>query len=190
MITEMKARTWTDEELMALPNDGHKYELVEGELVMSPAGFRHGDISVRLTARLMNVVVPAGLGVVLDSSTGFKMQNGNLLSPDVSFVARERLRGMKSLPEGFFQGAPDLAVEVLSPGASKRHLEHKLNDYFTNGARLAWVIDPGQQNAVVYRGVVPDEVLSLREQLEGDEVVPGFAIAVSDFFEPFPWASE
>lgn len=190
MITEAKTREWTDEELMALPRDGHKYELVDGGLVMSPAGFRHGDISVRLIARLVNVVAPAGLGVVLDSSTGFKMRNGNVLSPDVSFVAQARFKGMESLPEGFFQGAPDLAVEVLSPRESKRHLERKLTDYFANGTRLAWVIDPGKQSAAVYRSVALRRVLARNGSLDGEDVIPGFAMAIADLVEPFPWAKE
>lgn len=175
---------------MALPGDGHKYELVDGALVMTPAGFEHGDISVSLVTALNNHVRARKLGLVLDSSTGYKMPNGNLLSPDVSFVARERLQGMQRLPEGFFRGAPDLAVEVLSPSESKRHLERKLKDYFANGTRLAWVINPREPSVAVHHGVTADRVLSASETLEGENVVPQFVMALSDLFQPFPWASE
>lgn len=171
---------------MALPDDGHKYELVDGELVMTPAGFEHGDISVSLLTALSNHVRSHKLGRVLDSSTGFKMRNANVLSPDVSFLATERLKGLIRLPEGFFGGAPDLAVEVLSPTESQRHLERKLKDYFANSTRLAWVINPRKQSVAVHRGIVADKLLSVRETLDGEEVVPGFAMAVSDLFQPFP----
>lgn len=190
MITETKTKEWTDGELMALPDDGHKYELVDGELVMAPAGLEHGDISVSLVIVLGNYVRSRKMGRVLDSSTGFKMQNGNLLSPDVSFVANERFKAMKRLPKGFFQGAPDLAVEVLSPDDRKPPLDRKLKDYFANGTRLAWVIDPEKRSVVVYRSAVPHETLGIRDALEGEDVVPGFTMAVSDLFEPLPSASE
>lgn len=188
MIAEAQKKLWTDKELMALPDDGNKYELVEGELVMSPAGFEHGDISTALVERLRAHARLHRLGRVADSSTGFKMANGNVLSPDVSFVANERFKTMKRLPKGFFQGAPDLAVEVLSPGESKRHLERKAKDYFANGTRLSWVINPEEPSVAVYRSTAPHKVLSIRDTLEGEDVVPGFAMPVSELFEPFPWA--
>jgi len=190
MIAATPNKQWTDEELMALPDDGCKYELIDGELAMSPAGFEHGDISVRLTARLMNVVTAGHLGAVLDSSTGFKMRNGNVLSPDVSFVAKARLQGMKQLPKGFFEGAPDLAVEVLSPDDRVQRLQRKMRDYFENGTRLAWVVNPDEQSVLVYRGLAPGAPLGIRDTLEAAEIVPGFSMPVSDLFAPFPWPSE
>lgn len=110
-------RTWTDEELMCLPDDGRKYELVDGELVVSPAGGRHGRTIVRLTVRLGAFVAERRLGEVFDSSTGFRLPGGDLRSPDVSFVTASRLPE-DGVPRGFLYLAPDLAAEVLAaPGA-------------------------------------------------------------------------
>ena len=190
MIVTTERKQWSDAELMALPDDGHKYELVDGELVMSPAGFEHGDISVALVTALSSHARMHRLGAVLDSSTGFKMQNGNVLSPDVSFVAKARLAGLKRLPRGFFRGAPDLAAEVLSPDDTVEKLQRKLQNYFANGTRLAWVINPEERSVLVHRGLSPEKVLGSRDKMDGDEVVPGFSMPVAGLFAPYPWADE
>ncbi|HBE52101.1 MAG TPA: hypothetical protein DDW76_25850, partial [Cyanobacteria bacterium UBA11369] len=75
----------------------------------------HGRIGSLLGGFLAIYVLEHKLGIVCDSSTAFTLKNGNKRSPDVSFVAKERLKGLKRPPRGFFQGSPDLAVEILSP---------------------------------------------------------------------------
>jgi len=105
----------TDQDLRRLPKDGRKYELVDGEIRLSPAGARHGRIAVRLTAALLAFVGPKRLGEVFDSSTGYRLPGCDVRSPDASFVATKRLA---KVPEGFLEVAPDLAVEVLSPDDS------------------------------------------------------------------------
>lgn len=113
-------KVWTDKEFMALP-DRHRYELVDGELIeMGSAGAKHGYIAIILSSALFAVVMAKKLGALFDSSTAFKIKNGNQRSPDVSFFAKERLQGLTELPTGFLEGAPDLAVEVLSPGIALR----------------------------------------------------------------------
>src|SRR5262245_21469621 len=102
------------EDLKRLDRSGLRYEIVEREVRLSPAGLEHGDINVRLTVRLAVFVEQHGLGKVFDSSTGFRMPGGNLRAPDVSFVAKSRLP-VARLPKGFGELAPDLIVEVLSP---------------------------------------------------------------------------
>ena len=104
----------TEDDLRATPRDGRKYELVDSEIVVSPAGTRHGIVSARLSARLLAFVEQHDLGYVADSSTGFRLPGGNVRVPDVSFVAKGRFEGGR-VPEGFANVAPDLAVEVLSP---------------------------------------------------------------------------
>jgi Uma2 family endonuclease len=106
-------KIWTDAELMAL-TDGKCYELVNGELIdMGNSGALYGYTCSLLVMALMNYILPRGLGVILDSSTAFTMRNGNKRSPDISFVSKERLTGLKRLPQGFFDGAPDLVVEII-----------------------------------------------------------------------------
>ena len=107
-------KIWTDVELMAL-TDGKCYELVNGELIdMGNSGALHGYTCSLLVMALMNYILPRGLGIILDSSTAFTMKNGNKRSPDISFVSKEKLQGLTELPDGFLDGAPDLAIEVLS----------------------------------------------------------------------------
>ena len=82
------------------------------------------------------------LGITFGSSTAFKLRDGNNRSPDVSFVAKERLTGLEELPDGFLELSPDLVVEVLSPGNTTEEIHNKLVESFDNGTRLAWVVHP------------------------------------------------
>lgn len=124
---------------MSLPDHG-RYELVNGEVIDSGnSGMEHGYLASILNIYLGNHILYRKLGVLCDSSTAFALKTGNRRSPDVSFVARERLQGLKRLPKGFFQDAPDLAVEVISPCNTFEEIHNKLVEYFDNGCRLAWL---------------------------------------------------
>lgn len=183
VITEKKV--WTDEEFMALPKDGHRYEIVNGELIdMGNSGALHGNIAIILSSALFAVVNAQKLGALFDSSTAFKMKNGNKRSPDISFFAKERLQGMTELPSGFLEGAPDLVVEVLSPGNTVEEMHDKLVEYFQNGTRLAWIIHPSEHYVLVYRSAQePDRLLKSVDALESEEVIPGFTLPVADLFQ-------
>jgi Uma2 family endonuclease len=182
MRTGLSNRAWTDEELMALPDDGRKHELVEGELIMSPTGFQHGYISLRLAAAMMDFALKRRLGIVVDSSTGFRLASGNCRSPDISFVGKERL-GTGEITKKFFEGAPDLAVEVLSPEDAPEAVTAKLKEYFENGTRLAWVISPEERTVFLHRDREPAKTLKEGGTLNGEEVLPGFSFPVLDLFE-------
>ncbi|WOB43402.1 Uma2 family endonuclease [Thermoleptolyngbya oregonensis NK1-22] len=177
-------KVWTDAEFMALPQDGHRYELVNGELIdMGNSGMEHGWFASNLMIVLGGFVRTHKLGVMCDSSTAFAMKNGNRRSPDVSFVAKDRLQGLRRLPKGFFQGAPDLAVEVLSPSNTVEEIHDKIVEYFENGTRLVWVIHPDEQYVLIYHSPSPDRLLRLQDALDGESVVPGFSLAVAELFE-------
>jgi Uma2 family endonuclease len=178
-------KVWTDEEFMALPKDGHRYEIVNGELIdMGNSGALHGNLAIILSSALFATVNAQKLGSLFDSSTAFKMKNGNKRSPDISFFAKERLQGMTELPTGFLEDAPDLAVELLSPGNTVEEIETKITEYFDNGARLVWVISPTQHYVLVYRyAQEPDRLLKSVDSLDGEEVVPGFTLPVADLFQ-------
>jgi Uma2 family endonuclease len=177
-------KTWTDAEFMALPKDGHRYELVNGELIdMGNSGAKHGYVVVILSAALFNHVFSRKLGAVMDSSTAFKMKSGNKRSPDISFVDKQRLQGMEELPDSFLEGAPDLAVEILSPGNTVEEMHNKIVEYFENTARLVWVIHPNEHYVLVYRSPQPDRLLKSTDALDGEEVIPGFTLAVSELFQ-------
>jgi Uma2 family endonuclease len=177
-----KKRTWTDEELEALPKDGYKYELLDGELIMSPAHARHGEISMRLGSLLLNFADRKGLGKIYDSSTGFRLAPDVLLSPDVSFVSKARLKKILVAPDKFLLGAPDLAVEVLSPSDRLQQVHRKLDRYFEHGLRLVWWVDWTKEQVHIY---TPDSVNALtrpNDVLFGGDVLPGFKCRLSRIF--------
>jgi len=185
-VTETSnAKVWTDQAFMALPDDECRYEIVNGELVvMGNSGALHGYISIVLSSALFAIVSPQKLGVLFDSSTAFKMKNGNKRSPDISFFAKERFQGIADLPIGFLEGAPDLAVEILSPGNTVEEISTKLVEYFENGTRLVWVINPIQHYVLVYRSAQePDRLLKRGDFLDGEDVINGFSFSVDQLFQ-------
>jgi Uma2 family endonuclease len=170
----------TDEELLQAPRDGQKYERVDGEMRVSPAGARHGGVIVRLTVRLGAFVLERKLGHVFESSTGFRWPGrkadrpDNVRCPDLSFVATGRFAGERE-PEGFAALAPDLAVEVLSPRDRRGDVLEKVGEYLDAGTRLVWVIDPQTRTATAYRSLNEVRVLSEADALDGADVLPGFS---------------
>src|SRR5437899_12169396 len=124
-----KQRIWTDEALEALPQDGNKYELLEGDLITSPVHAHHGTICMRRGALLFNFVQRHKLGEVYDSSTGFRLSDKLLLSPDVAFVSHATQKKILIAPDKFLYGAPDLVVEVLSPSDRMMQVSRKRDHY-------------------------------------------------------------
>jgi Uma2 family endonuclease len=171
-------RTMTEAELRALPRDGFKRELVDGEIRVSPAGFPHGVVIMLLGARLTTHVRDRGLGWVADSSTGCWMPSGNLRVPDLTFVATERLPG--GVVEGFLDVVPDLVVEVLSPSDSERAILDKVGEYLASRVRLVWVVDPQERRAAVHRSLTAVRAVSEADALDGEDVVPGFRCVLGD----------
>src|SRR5258708_26037128 len=163
---------------MALSGEG-KYELVDGALVhMSPAGGRHGDVVAELVLRLRAFAKQHGFGHVFDGQTGYRFPDGNLRSPDVSFVAAARLG--ERVPAGFLHVAPDLAVEVLSPTDRAGDIAHKGGEYLGVGVRLLWVVDPDQGAAVVYRPGPTPRSIRLHGVLQGEDLLPGFSCPLQE----------
>ena len=173
-------RTMTEADLMALPRDGYKREYVDGEIRVSPAGFRHGNVALRLGGLLIAYVEAHGLGYAADSSTGFWMPSGNLRLPDLSFVSTARMPD--GPPTGFSRIVPDLAVEILSPGDRHREVLDKVGEYVTSGVRLVWIIDPDARRAAVHRSLVDVTTLCEDDELDGLDVVPGFRCKLATIF--------
>ena len=166
-------RAATEEDLLKTPRDGRIYELVDGEIRMSPAGVRHGAVSMALVGRLAPFVRERRLGHVLGPDTGHRLPGGNVRCPDVSFIASGRFPDER-LPDDFANLAPDLAVEVISPGDRPRWILDKVGEYLEAGVRLVWVVDPKKSRAVVYRSLTDVREVGLDEYLEGGDVLPGF----------------
>jgi len=175
----------TDEELMALPKDGYKRELMDGEIVMTPAGYDRGFESADLIITLGSYVRANKLGRILDGQSGFRMASGDVLSPDVSFISTPRLPDLR-IRGRFYEGAPDLAVEFLSPSESKKHVEKKIVRYLANQTKLIWIVDPRKRIVTVHRNAIAMQTLTESETLSGADVIPGFSIAVSALFADGP----
>jgi len=180
METAIKA--WTEDELMALPKDGHKRELRAGEIIMSPTGYRHERIVARLLSAMWQHAERHRLGVVCGSSLGCWMESGNLLSPDVSFIAKSRLPASAVDEEKYFRGSPDLVVEVMSPWDRTMRLREKTEDYFSSGCRLAWVLNPADRTGLVYRSPDAGRHLGPADALDGEDVLPGFRLPLAELF--------
>lgn len=182
MDTTITKKTWTEQELMSLPKEGYKYELIQGELIMGPAGIEHEEIGANLLTALRRFVSERKLGIVCGSSAGYWMKSGNLRSPDVSFIRKERLQGYKRPPKGFFQGSPDIAIEILSPTDTVEGLHGKIVEYFENDTKLAWVVNPEEQTVLIYHSPQPSKLLTKNDLLDGEEILKGFTFPIAELF--------
>jgi len=164
------------------PPDGVRYELNEGELIeMTLPTPKHNLVVAQIQFLLHEFAYPRKLGRVFPSSTGYVLGPGTLRGPDVSFVRAERLAGIdlsRNIP-----GAPDLAVEVVSPNDTYRELRDKVRQYLSAGGHTAWVVDPEAREVHVYTGSARPIVLGENDTLECPDLLPGFSAPVSKLFE-------
>src|SRR5205809_1830247 len=149
-MATISRRVATESDLRAMPKDGQKYELVDGQICVSPAGDRHSVVALRLGSRLLAFVDQYRLGHICGADAGFRLSSGNVRSPDASFIAAGRFPD-DQVPDDYGSVAPDLAVEVLSPRDRPRYVLDKVGEYLEAGVRLVWVIDPRYARAAGYR---------------------------------------
>lgn len=173
----------TAEQLAALPDDGHRYELVEGVLrMMSPAGGRHGRIGGKLYRRIANHVEQHRLGETYAAETGFLLRQNpdTVRAPDAAFVSSARLGANADYP-GYLPLAPDLVAEVMSPGDRRSEADHKARDWLAAGVRVVLVVDPQHASIRVHRpGNAPVE--QVEGLLDLRDVIPGFQLDVAELF--------
>ena len=174
----------TASELFEMPDDGFRYELVKGELRrMSPSGSEHGATIVNITVLLAQYVRANKLGVCFGAETGFKIASDpdTVRAPDVAFIQQEHIPE-SGIPKTFWPGAPDLAVEVLSPGDTYSEVLEKVEDWLDAGVRAVWIVDSKRRSITVYRSMTDVTTLSEDDELDGGDVVPGFRCKVSEIF--------
>ena len=174
----------TADELFRLPDDNSRYALVRGELQrMTLAGFRHGAIAVNLTVPVGQHVRRHRRGIVCGAETGFVLERNpdTVLAPDLAFVRRERIPA-SGVPPTFWDGAPDLAVEVLSPGDRPGETAAKVSAWLAAGARLVWVADPRDASVTVHEPGRTARRRGKSDVLDGGPLLPGFRLPVADIF--------
>lgn len=175
-------RVVTADELLTLPDDDLVHELVRGEhRVNPPPGPRHGQTVTAIAALLAAHVRAHALGVVFGGNTGFVLARDpdTVRGPDVSFVRRERIPP-GGVGDRYIDGAPDLAVEVVSPGDAVAEVEQKVGEYLAAGARLVWVVDPRLARVAVHAPGAVARMLGTDDQVDGGDVLPGFACTVRE----------
>lgn len=167
-----------------MPDDGVRHELVRGQLItMPPAGNIHGDRTMRLGWRLAQHVESNDLGIVYAAETGFKLATDpdTVRGVDIAFVSKIRLAEAGDV-EGYWPGAPDLAIAVISPSDTYTEVEEKVAEYLQAGAKAVWVVNPRRRTITVYRSLGEITILTGQDMLEGGDVIPGFRCPVSDVF--------
>jgi Uma2 family endonuclease len=176
----------TAEELERLGRDGrHRYELVRGELVtMAPAGYAHGNDATEIAWHLRSHVRRHGGGQVV-VEVGFILARDPdvVRAPDVAYVDEARVPPPDE-QSGFFQGAPDIAVEVLSPGQPAEPFLEKLLFYLAHGVRLVWVVNPVRETVLVLQPPGQIRLLTIQDTLDGGDVLPGFSVPLAELFAP------
>lgn len=175
----------TIEEFERLPDDDTRCELVRGRVVREPpAGFEHGRLANRILYLLTRFVEEHGGGEIVASETGFVLFDDppTVRAPDAAFVAAGRVPS--PAPAGFGRLAPDLAVEVISPSNTLAELHAKVTDYLDAGTRLVWALDPGTRTITVYRSRKEIRLLAGGDELDGEDVLPGFRVRSSKIFGP------
>ena len=173
------ATLMTAEDLLQTRFPDKRTELVRGVLVVrEPAGSRHGLVTMNLGAELAVYAKQTGAGAVYAAETGFKLATNpdTVRAPDIAFVTRDRLPPPDAT--GYPALAPDLAVEVLSPGDRPGQVLAKVADWLSAGTRLVWTVDPERRVARVYRHDGSETFVTADSALDGEDVLPGFSCSL------------
>ncbi|MDE0231296.1 MAG: Uma2 family endonuclease [Caldilineaceae bacterium] len=174
----------TADDLLRLYSQDVRGELLRGVLhETQPTGIRHGKTVVNLIVLLAGYVEPRQMGTILASDVGFLLEKepDTVREPDVALISAQRLPLDQDVP-GFFEGPPDLAVEIASPSDSPRQLFDKARMWISFGVPLVWTVDPAARTLDVHKPNQPLIRLSADDTLDGGQVLPGFTCTVADLF--------
>lgn len=180
-VQEPPARLMTAEELLRLPDDDRRRELVRGELrTLMPPSSEHGDLALHLGSLLRSFVTSRKLGRAMTES-GFKLAGDpdTVRGPDLSVVLFPRAA---QIGPGFFPGSPDLAIEIVSPSDTYDEVHDKIDDYLSLGTHEVWVVRIKQRSIAIHRKGAPIQLFKQGETLGSSEVLPGFSLPISDLF--------
>lgn len=183
MTIRLLDRVSTIDDLLALPDDGKRYELHNGEIVeVGTSSSKHTVLGAWIAFMLISFVKAHKLGGLVTGADGtYELNALNTKVPDAAYISKEK---SAILPRGtvFFPSAPDLAVEIKSPSNSVNEMRDLALPYLSNGTRLVWAIDPDEKKVQVYRtGAQPFEI-SGDGELEGYDVLPGLNLRLVEMF--------
>ena len=175
-------RIITDDELLNIEKDGHKYEVVDGELVATQVDMMHEMVIPAIAAAVGRFAEQYHLGEIIGSNALYVLPNGNRRGPDLSFFTAERFA---ALPRDvvFPEMAPDLAVEVLCQFDTARRILDRIGDFLEGGVRMVWVIDPLNRRGVAYRSLTDVRFISADGEFHGEDVLPGFRCPLSEILD-------
>lgn len=177
-------KLYTADDLLTMEGDAFGYELIRGELrEVSPAGAGPSMIAGRMYVHVFAFVAPRNLGYLTGADGGFILARDPLtiVAPDVGFIRRDRVPADFGF-DHFFPVPPDLAVEVLSPSNRPRQVAEKIEVYLEAGVRLLWVVDPRRRTVTIHRPDREPRVVDVNSELDGEDVLPGFRLAVAELF--------
>jgi len=157
-------------------------ELIDNTLVEKAVGFEASVVAVTISGLLRSFVVSRRLGIVSGADGMFRLLASSVRGPDVAFLSRERFPGGQFPQEAYPSLAPDLAIEVMSPGNTKAEMMRKRIEYFHSGVRLVWIVDCRSRSVAVYTSPVDVRVLDEEAAITGGDVLPGFECLVAEFF--------
>jgi Uma2 family endonuclease len=173
--------TATVEDLLKMPEDGQKHELVDGEIVVSPTGVRHSQIAIKIAHIIATFLDGHPIGVLFSPDLGIWLSNGNLRSPDLTFVRNEKMPKDEDRDK-FAEFIPDLAVEVLSPTDRPKFVAEKIGEFLENGVPIVWLVDPSRKTVSEYRSLSEIKLYSGDDVIHAEPVLPGFSSPISRFF--------
>ncbi len=172
--------TATEDDL--LRPHGRLCELIDGVLVEKPVGDRESLLAYYLGRRMGDIVDPNDLGILLGPDGFFRLGGKQLRAPDVSFTPWSFLPREEIPEEAYWSVAPTLAVEVLSPDNTVAEIDRKIGEFFAEGTKLFWVIDPETKSAKVYTSPKRFKELDESGTLDGGKVLPGFKLPLAELF--------
>lgn len=155
--------------------------------MMSPAGWQHGDIASTIHVRLATFIDAHMLGKSFSAETGFILSRDpdTVRAPDFAFIAKENLPA-KPPTEAYWPGAPDLAVEVLSPDDRPGYVNEKIRAWFAAGAQEVWIVDPKLKSVAIHRSASEVTEYTVGDTIAGSEqLLPGFSCPVVEMFSSF-----
>ena len=184
-MTITREKLLTADDLLRLDSEGVRGELIRGVLFETmPTGTSHGEIVMNLGGALRNFVRPRRLGRVVASDSGMLLEQDpdTVREPDIAFISAQRLPLHVKAP-GYYEGAPDLVVEVVFPSDGRREVYDKARMWLSYGVQLVWVVDPETRAIEVHRPNGSPLRLTEHDTLDGGDVLPGFSCPVRDVLD-------